>query len=103
MQVVSGQSKQSEKLSRALAALLGRVIPCAPLVILLATVAHAQNSQFVFDPNGNLFVQTAEASAPPQIIGQPQNRIVAPGEATSFFVVAADTRALTYQLRVQWH
>ncbi len=99
MQVVSGQSKQSEKLSRALAALLGRVIPCAPLVILLATVAHAQNSQFVFDPNGNLFVQTAEASAPPQIIGQPQNRIVAPGEATSFFVVAADTRALTYQWR----
>ena len=44
-------------------------------------------------------MQTAAATAPPQIIGQPQNRIVAPGEAASFSVVAAHTRALTYQWR----
>src|SRR5262249_2180366 len=28
-------------------------------LILLAAFAHAQDSQFLFDPNGNLFVQTA--------------------------------------------
>lgn len=69
------------------------------LVLLIAGFSHAQNSQFLFDPNGNLLVQTAAAIAPPQILGQPQNRIVGTGEATSFFVVAADTRALTYQWR----
>jgi hypothetical protein len=69
----------------------------AAFVLLLTTFAHAQNSQFLFDPNGNLLAQTAEVVAPPQIIGQPQNQIVAPGGAASFFVVAADTRALTYQ------
>src|SRR5690348_7909798 len=69
------------------------------LIFSLITLARAQDSQFQFDPNGNLFLQSAATTAPPQIIGQPQNRIVAPGEATSFFVVAADTRALTYQWR----
>ena len=67
------------------------------LGFLLAAIACAQDSQFLFDANGNLLVQTAEITAPPQIIGQPQNQIVAPGGAASFFVVAADTRALTYQ------
>ena len=71
----------------------------AGIVLLLATFAHAQDSQFYFDANGNLLVQTAEISAPPQIIGQPQNQIVVPGESASFFVVAADTRALFYQWR----
>jgi hypothetical protein len=71
----------------------------ATIVLQFAFFASAQDSQFLFDPNGNLFVQTAAASTPPQVIGQPQIRIVAPGEATSFFVVAADTRALTYQWR----
>jgi len=69
------------------------------LLLLLSSFAHAQDSQFFFDPNGNLFVQTAEITAPPEIIGQPQNRIVAPGDSASFFVVASDTRALTYQWR----
>ena len=69
------------------------------LVFLLTTLAPAQDSQFLFDPNGNLLVQTAEVSAPPQILGQPQNRIVAPGEAAAFSVVAENTRALTYQWR----
>jgi hypothetical protein len=69
------------------------------ILLLLANVTRAQNSQFTFDPNGNLLVQAAAATAPPQIIGQPQTVIVTPGEATSFFVVAADTRALTYEWR----
>jgi hypothetical protein len=69
------------------------------IVLQFATFAHAQDSQFFFDPNGNLFMQTSATTALPQIIGQPQNRMVAPGEAGSFFVVAADTRALTYQWR----
>jgi hypothetical protein len=67
----------------------------AALMLLLATVARAQNSQFFFDPNGNLHAESAAVRAPPQILAQPQNRIVQPGEATSFLVVAADTRALT--------
>jgi len=66
-------------------------------LILFASSAHAQDSQFFFDLNGNFLVQTAETTAPPQIIGQPQNRIVEPGEAAAFSVVVADTRALTYQ------
>ena len=69
----------------------------AVILFLLTSVSHAQDSQFFFDPNGNLFVQTGATTAPPQIIGQPQNRMVAPGDSASFFVVAADTRALSYQ------
>src|SRR2546422_8058248 len=61
--------------------------------LLLANVAAAQDWQFLFDARGNLIVQTAESSALPQILGQPPNQIVAPGEAASFFVLLADTRA----------
>jgi hypothetical protein len=66
-------------------------------VFLLTTVARGQNSQFFFDAAGNFLVQTAESGVPPQIIGQPQSQIVAPGENTSFSVVVADTRGVTYQ------
>src|SRR5262245_47017572 len=76
-----------------------RILLTSALVLLLATFTRAQDSQFFFDANGNLFVQTAATTAPPQIIGQPQNQIAAPGGSASFFVVAADTRALTYQWR----
>lgn len=69
------------------------------LGFLLATFSHAQNSQFLFDPNGNLTVQLAGTVFPPQIIGQPQDRIVALGDSASFSVVALDTRLLTYQWR----
>ena len=74
---------------------------CVTLILALLVTARipAQNSQFFFDPNGNLLLQKSETTAAPQILGQPQNRIVQPGEATSFFVVAADTRALTYEWR----
>jgi hypothetical protein len=69
------------------------------LQLLLASPGYAQESQFQFDPNGNLLVQTTEVIALPQILGQPQNRVVAPDEAATFAVVAADTRLLAYQWR----
>ncbi len=71
----------------------------AMLVSLLATFGHAQNSQFLFDPNGNLTVQMADTLFPPQITGQPQNQIVATNESAAFSVVVADPRSLTYQWR----
>jgi hypothetical protein len=67
------------------------------LFSLLANLTRAQDWQFVFDANGNLSSQAAEVVGPPQITRQPQHRIVSPGEAASFSLVAADTRALTYQ------
>ena len=69
------------------------------LLLLFAARTHSQEAKFVFDANGNLFSQSAASTALPQITGQPQNRMVAPGEAASFFIVAADTRALTYEWR----
>ena len=77
----------------------GGALVTAGLVLLLSSLAHGQDSQFIFDANGNLLVQTAATTAPPQIISQPQNRVVVPGESASFFVVAANTLALTYQWR----
>ena len=66
------------------------------LILLLTAFVHAQDSQFHFDANGNLTAQTAAASAMPEIIGQPQNRMVAPGETASFSVVVSDPRDMTY-------
>ena len=63
----------------------------------LGKSTRAHDWQFVFDANGNLSSQAAEVIGPPQITRQPQHRIVTPGEAASFSLVAADTRALTYQ------
>ncbi len=71
----------------------------AALVLLLATFADAQTSQFLFDGNGNLTVQMAETIFQPQTIGQPPNQIVAPGETASFFIVARGSLPLTYQWR----
>jgi hypothetical protein len=61
--------------------------------------ARGQNSQLIFDPNGNLQSQRAEGLALPKIIGQPQIQIAAPGASASFSVVVADTRGLSYQWR----
>jgi hypothetical protein len=67
--------------------------------LLLATSAHAQTSQFLFDANGNLTVQRPDFIAPPQITGQPQNQIVATNESAAFSVIVADPRSLTHQWR----
>ena len=69
----------------------------AGLISVFATPAQAQTSQFLFDPSGNLTAQMAETIAPPQIIGQPQNQVIAPGGTASFSVVAANTRQLSFQ------
>src|SRR5437879_5356191 len=68
------------------------------LAFVLATFAHAQDSQFVFDDNGNLTLQI-DTIFPPHITGQPQNQIVATNETAVFSVVVADSRSLSYQWR----
>lgn len=68
----------------------------AAFVFLLATSAFGQDFNFLFDANGDLLVQAAATIAPPQILGQPQNRTVAPGESASLSVAAADTRFLNH-------
>ena len=76
-----------------------RRIDAATLFLLLATFAHAENFQFLFDPNGNLAVQTTAIISPPQITGQPQNQIIGSGDTAAFSVVVADPRGMTYQWR----
>jgi hypothetical protein len=71
----------------------------AAYFLLLPASAVAQTSQFLFDPNGNLTAQTGETIFPPQIIGQPQNQVVAASELAAFSVIVADPRSLTYQWR----
>jgi hypothetical protein len=67
------------------------------MVLRLATVAHAQNSQFFFDDAGNFTVQTAVSTGTPQILGQPQMQVVIPGELASFSVVVADASGISFQ------
>ena len=75
----------------------------ALMLVLVVSPTHAQDSQFVFDDNGNLAVQTAATVDPPRILGQPQNQIVAPGGVASFSVTVADPRGLSYQWRHDNH
>ncbi|MSU61692.1 MAG: hypothetical protein EXS31_04720 [Pedosphaera sp.] len=72
----------------------------APLFAsLLMVVANGQESQFAFDPNGNLVNQTSAIVAPPEILSHPQPQVVVPHGLASFFVIAANTRGLGYQWR----
>ena len=64
---------------------------------LMVTSANAQDSQFLFDATGNLFVQTPASALPPQIIRQPQMQVVQPGALATFSVVALNTSGLSYQ------
>lgn len=66
------------------------------MLLLALELAEGQNSQFLFDTPGNLLIQTSETTNPPQILGQPQTQIVAPGDAASFSVVVANTRGMRY-------
>ena len=67
------------------------------LCLTIASSTRAQNSLFDFDASGNLQSQAVELEAGPQILDQPQMRVVIPGESASFSVVAADTRNISYQ------
>src|SRR5437762_2764624 len=69
------------------------------LLICGCSVALAQPWLLTSDLGGNLQAQFPELVSSPQIIAQPQQQIVPPGSVASFFVVAADTRGLTYQWR----
>jgi hypothetical protein len=71
----------------------------ATFILLLISLAKAQDLQFHFDPSGNLRAQSVETLAQPNILGQPHNQIVIPGRSASFSVVVADTRGLSYQWR----
>ena len=62
-------------------------------------LAPAQEWQFTSDGSGNLVEQKARIGVPPQILGQPQNQVVRPGESASFSVLASDTGGLLYQWR----
>jgi hypothetical protein len=68
-------------------------------LFLLANTALSQDSQFGFDPAGNLTTQATESPALPQILAQPQPQLVGPGESASFIVVPADVSGLAYQWR----
>ena len=59
--------------------------------------SRSQDSQFTFDPNGNLLIESSLVAAPPRILSQPRPQVVGPGELASFFVVSADSQALAYQ------
>jgi hypothetical protein len=69
----------------------------AAMTFLLAGRVQGQDSQFLFDPNGNLLVQAAASTAPPLLLRQPQNQVVAPGDTAFFSVVVADVRDVSYQ------
>lgn len=74
-----------------------RAMVIAGLVLSLADFAQAQTSKFTADAAGNLFSQTSESIAFPQIIAQPRDQIIIPGNNASFSVLVADTRGVTYQ------
>src|SRR5437764_15005189 len=75
---------------------LASLLACS-FIFLLAGRAQAQTTQFIFDSPGTLVVQTSELVAAPQILGQPQDQIVVPGNSASFSIVVAATRGLSYQ------
>jgi hypothetical protein len=75
------------------------IVHCAWLILTPALCSQGQDSQFTFDPNGNLATESAAIVAPPQILSHPQPQVVGPGELASFFVVVADARSLTYEWR----
>src|SRR5262249_20770765 len=78
----------------------GRLPLCfLALLLLAATFARSQDTQFQFDASGNLLRQAAVVPSVPVILGQPQLQVVMPGALASFIVVAADTRGLSYQWR----
>jgi hypothetical protein len=74
-----------------------RIGAAAVSLVFLAGPACAQTSEFFFDPAGNLLAVASETGGLPQITGQPQMRVVMPGESAAFSVSVADTSGLTYQ------
>jgi len=95
---MTGSISHSKRMHLAQSILL-RKISLGAFGVVLAAFAYGQTSQFLFDDNGNLTVQVAETVKPPQILGQPQNVLVAVGEPAAFSVIVADPLALTYQWR----
>lgn len=61
--------------------------------------APAQLVQYASDASGNLVQRGAGAGAAPQIVRQPQQQIVVPGDYATFSVLLADSGGCTYQWR----
>jgi hypothetical protein len=53
--------------------------------------------RYCYDPSGNLTTEVQASAIPPQIIGQPVQQIVEPGQSVTFSVVVADTNEVAYQ------
>lgn len=82
------------RLLRARFLLLGAV---AVIACFLLQPATGQSVKYSFDTAGNLIQRTAGSLAAPQIVSQPQNQIVQPGNLAAFSVVLADTTGCAYQ------
>lgn len=69
------------------------------VIFLTVACARAQSTQFLYDPSGDLAVETAETPGTPQIISQPhaQPLIVEAGGLASFSVILADNTGASYQ------
>jgi len=59
--------------------------------------ARAQTWQYGYDAAGNLLVEAAATSGPPQITCQPQVQVLEPGELATFSVIVADLNGVTFQ------
>lgn len=55
--------------------------------------------KFSYDASGNLASEALENVSPPQIIGQPVEQVVEPGEAATFSVVISDARGVGFHWR----
>jgi hypothetical protein len=84
--------------------LRARVLLCkwaagSGLLFAAAFAAVGQDQQVAYDSSGNLTSEISATAVPPVILAQPQQQIVPASSVGSFFVVAADTRGLSYQWR----
>ena len=67
------------------------------LALAFVRPAQAQLIQYSSDASGNLVLRTNGGGAAPQIIGQPQFQIAAPGEMASFSVLLSDSAGCAWQ------
>ncbi len=68
-------------------------------LLLAASPVGAQDWNFTHDPSGNATARSAAVSGLPQIIGQPQPQVVAPGDLATFSVVLSNASGATFQWR----
>jgi len=67
------------------------------IVCCLPRSSSGQNLRYLFDPSGDLQAQTTESRGVPQILAQPRDQTLLPGDLGSFSVAVADAGGLSYQ------